>query len=104
MEIPETKGKLYFGASGGGGSGGGGGGTGVSRGAGDAAAEDGTGGGVSEADYVFDRDCPPSLGLLSLNALVYASEVIVPLQAPKFFGTAGMEKLFDTISMVRQRL
>jgi chromosome partitioning protein len=55
-----------------------------------------------EAEYVL-IDCPPSLGLLSLNALVYATEVIVPLQA-HFLALQGMEKLFDTIGMVRQSL
>jgi chromosome partitioning protein len=55
-----------------------------------------------EADFVL-IDCPPSLGLLSLNALVYASEVIVPLQA-QFLALQGMEKLFDTVTMVRQSL
>lgn len=54
------------------------------------------------ADFVL-IDCPPSLGLLSLNALVYATEVIVPLQA-HFLALQGMEKLFDTIAMVRQSL
>jgi chromosome partitioning protein len=55
-----------------------------------------------DADFIL-IDCPPSLGLLSLNALVYASEVIVPLQA-HFLALQGMEKLFDTIAMVRQSL
>jgi chromosome partitioning protein len=55
-----------------------------------------------DADYVL-MDCPPSLGLLSLNALVYATEVIVPLQA-HFLALQGMEKLFDTVAMVRQGL
>ena len=55
-----------------------------------------------DVDYVL-IDCPPSLGLLSLNALVYATEVIVPLQA-HFLALQGMEKLFDTIAMVRQSL
>jgi chromosome partitioning protein len=55
-----------------------------------------------DADFVL-IDCPPSLGLLSLNALVYATEVIVPLQA-QFLALQGMEKLFDTIAMVRQSL
>ena len=55
-----------------------------------------------DADFIL-IDCPPSLGLLSLNALVYASEVIVPLQA-HFLALQGMERLFDTISMVRQSL
>jgi chromosome partitioning protein len=55
-----------------------------------------------DADYIL-MDCPPSLGLLSLNALAYATEVIVPLQA-HFLALQGMEKLFDTIAMVRQGL
>ncbi|MCL2646235.1 MAG: AAA family ATPase [Phycisphaerales bacterium] len=55
-----------------------------------------------DADFVL-IDCPPSLGLLSLNALVFASEVIVPLQA-HFLALQGMEKLFDTINMVRHSL
>lgn len=66
----------------------------------------GGGGGANgrgvEADYVV-IDCPPSLGLLSLNALTYATEVIVPLQA-HFLALQGMEKLFDTISMVKKGL
>ncbi|HEY4329330.1 MAG TPA: AAA family ATPase [Phycisphaerae bacterium] len=55
-----------------------------------------------DADFVL-IDCPPSLGLLSLNALVYSTEVIVPLQA-HFLALQGMEKLFDTVGMVRQAL
>lgn len=55
-----------------------------------------------DADFVL-IDCPPSLGLLSLNALAYATEVIVPLQA-HFLALQGMEKLFDTLAMVRQGL
>lgn len=55
-----------------------------------------------EADFVL-LDCPPSLGLLSLNALAYATEVIVPLQA-HFLALQGMERLFDTLAMVRQGL
>jgi chromosome partitioning protein len=57
---------------------------------------------LADADYIL-IDCPPSLGLLSLNALVYASEVIVPLQA-HFLALQGMEKIFDTVAMVRQSL
>ena len=55
-----------------------------------------------DAEYVL-IDCPPSLGLLSLNALVYATEVFVPLQA-HFLALQGMERLFETVSMVRQAL
>ncbi|HVS71405.1 MAG TPA: AAA family ATPase [Phycisphaerae bacterium] len=55
-----------------------------------------------DADYLL-IDCPPSLGLLSLNALAFAGEVIVPLQA-HFLALQGMERLFETVSMVRQAL
>jgi chromosome partitioning protein len=48
-------------------------------------------------------DCPPSLGLLSLNALTTASEVFIPVQA-EFFALQGMSKLLEVISLVRRRL
>jgi len=48
-------------------------------------------------------DCPPSLGLLTINALVAASEVVVPLQA-HFFALQGVSRLLDTVTLVRQRI
>ncbi len=50
-------------------------------------------------DYVL-LDCPPSLGLLTINGLTMASEIIVPMQA-HFLALQGMTKLFETIGMVR---
>lgn len=44
-------------------------------------------------------DCPPSLGLLTLNALALAGEVIVPMQA-HFFALQGVSKLLETVSLV----
>ena len=56
--------------------------------------------GVLDFDYIF-IDCPPSLGLLTINALTMVHEVIVPMQA-HFLALQGLSKLFETVSMVRQ--
>jgi chromosome partitioning protein len=48
-------------------------------------------------------DCPPSLGILTLNALSAASHVLVPLQ-PHFLALQGVGKLLETISLVAQRI
>jgi chromosome partitioning protein len=48
-------------------------------------------------------DCPPSLGLLCVNALVSAGEVIIPLQC-EYFGMKGMQQLQRTIDRVRAKL
>jgi chromosome partitioning protein len=53
-------------------------------------------------DYVF-IDCPPSLGLLSLNALTTVSEVFIPLQT-EYLPMQGMAKLLQTIEVVKKRL
>lgn len=51
-------------------------------------------------DYVL-IDCPPSLGVLTLNALAAASEVIIPMQA-HFLALQGVSKLLETVTLVRQ--
>ena len=50
-------------------------------------------------DYIF-IDCPPALGVLTINALTAADEVIVPLQC-EYFALEGLSQLLDTIEMVR---
>jgi len=53
-------------------------------------------------DFLF-VDCPPSLGLLTLNALAAADDVIIPLQ-PHFLALQGLGKLLETVSLVRRRI
>ncbi|MHC4879532.1 MAG: ParA family protein [Planctomycetota bacterium] len=57
---------------------------------------------VESFDYVL-MDCPPSLGVLTINALTAASEVFIPLQ-PHFFALQGLSKLLSTTALVRSRL
>lgn len=54
---------------------------------------------VDEYDFVI-IDCPPSLGLLSLNGLVAATRVIVPVQS-EYLALHGVRQLLDTIDQVR---
>src|ERR1700704_2272605 len=53
-------------------------------------------------DFVL-MDCPPSLGVLTLNALSAANEVFIPLQ-PHFLALHGMGKLFETTALVAKRI
>jgi chromosome partitioning protein len=58
--------------------------------------------GRAPADYVI-FDCPPSLGLLSINALAAAGEVLITLQT-EFLALQGMSKLVDVVQLLRRRL
>jgi chromosome partitioning protein len=57
---------------------------------------------VSRYDFLI-IDCPPSLGLLSLNALTCVREIIITMQT-EFFALQGMTKLMDVVELVRTRL
>lgn len=55
-----------------------------------------------EFDYVF-IDCPPSLGLLTVNALVAADQLLIPIQC-EYYALEGVTKILESMKMVKARL
>ena len=53
-------------------------------------------------DFVF-IDCPPSLGLLTINSLVTADSLLIPIQC-EYYALEGVTKLLESMRMVKQRL
>ncbi len=56
----------------------------------------------NQYDYIF-IDCPPSLGLLTLNALTVAGTLMVPIQC-EYYALEGLAQLMNTVKLVRQHL
>ena len=56
----------------------------------------------SQYDYLL-IDCPPSLGLITINALAAADSVVIPIQS-EYYALEGLSQLMNSISLVRQHL
>lgn len=56
----------------------------------------------NEYDYIF-IDCPPSLGLLTINALTASDKVMVPIQC-EYYALEGLSQLINTINIVKKKL
>jgi len=58
---------------------------------------------IADAYEVIVIDCPPSLGLLTVNALCAADAVVIPLQC-EYYALEGLSSLFRTIDRIREEM
>ncbi|OGH73764.1 MAG: chromosome partitioning protein ParA [Candidatus Magasanikbacteria bacterium RIFCSPHIGHO2_02_FULL_51_14] len=61
---------------------------------------------LAEVRHAYDYiivDCPPSLGLLTINALVAADEILIPVQA-EYYALEGLGQLLQTIELIREHV